>query len=101
MKSLIFISLFFLSVQSFAFEVICTCAEPCTQVVFEVEESDLGTIMTVDTISSQTQGPATVSVSKVKDQTFYKLGNFSLLKIDGEFKMLGSDRVCSMVVLPR
>lgn len=97
--TLVFITL--LSIQSFGFEVICACEEPCKQVVFDIEESDLGTQMTVDTVTSQIRGAAVVRESKVKDQTVYKLGQIILIKEGNSFRMLGTNRVCSLLVLPR
>lgn len=101
MKSLTLVFTMLLSVPSFGFEVICTCDEPCKQVVFDIDESDSATLMAVDTETNQTQGPAVVSVSKLKDQTVYKLGRIVLVKEGNDFRMLGSERVCSKLVLPR
>ena len=93
MKFLAFILL--LPVQSFGLEVICTCDEPCKQVVFNIEEP----LMTVDTETDQIRGAALVITSKVKDQTVYKLGSMVLIKEGKSFRMLGTNRLCSRLVL--
>jgi len=101
MKSLIVVFIGLLSFSANAFEVICSCEEPCKQVVFEVSESEAGDSIAIDTETSLIEGVPTVISSKVKEQVVYKLGHIALIREGNNFRMLGSKRVCGLLVEPR
>ncbi len=80
-----------------AFEVECTCEDPCKTVSFEISKTNLGIFMTVDTAVNQVSGMATVSDSKVDDEITYRMNQFLLIRSGSNYEMFGSDRSCKVL----
>ena len=95
--TLILVGLF--SFQTNAFDVICTCEDPCKQVVYSIDANESGpTFMTVETEKSTLSGYAVVSEDKVEDRVVYRLGSRVLVQDQNQFNTVNDDRVCSVLV---
>jgi len=85
-------------VPAIAADVVCACPEKeCSTVTINFVPSNPGVYMTVEYAygDRNTEGFATVTRDEKTGQTIYRLGTFTLVEKDKQFKLPGRDVVCN------